>query len=349
MKLFNFWPADGYTTPVLPKGKAYEVASSLPDPQPLGKTWVVEDFEWCSDYKGLPRPDMSMAAGVACLPASLAESVFPDRRGLELLPIRIEGEEWLVVHALGIVDGVDLPSADFSMTTVPELRVYKWLNLVHPQPLPGEFLRLRGSSYGPHVTETFVDRVKALGLEGLQFELVGHVIADPSQAVPKPATPPVAAATGKRRRQPKLTAKPLPKGEREELEEIGTTMRTRWGIDPEWGTEATLAAVQEQIQQLRPNWFEYSKEEQVDALLGLSGIFGDLICSAHGWSWSELRQGRDLRWIAMLAPQGSHALALVPYMRQQIDSGAPTTTLLFNMIGAGNLPPAEPGQVVSIG
>jgi hypothetical protein len=271
-----------------------------------------------------------------------------------LLPIRIEGEDWLVVHALGVLDGVvDLPSSVFQASPViegfPERRTYKWLNLIHPQPLPGEFLRLRGSVYGPHVTEPFVERVKALGLKGLQFELIGHVIADPSQAVPRPVPPPEAAATQRRGRQPKLTAKPLSSGEREELEEAGTAMRARWGVRPGWSAEATLTAMQAQIQQLSPSWFQLSKEEQVDALLGLAAIFGELICSAHGWTWAELRQGRDLRWIAVLAPQGTHALALVPYLRQQIDSAAPTTTLVFNMIGAGSLPPAEPGQVVSIG
>lgn len=354
MKLFNLWPADGYATPVLPKGKGYERMSSLHmDPHACRATWVAEDFLWSSEDRALPRPDLSKST-VPFLPASLAQSLFPDRRGLELLPIRVEGEEWLVVHTLGIVDGVvDVSSSDFLVMPViegfPERRVYKWLNLVHPLPLPGEFVRLRGSVYGPHVTEPFVERVKALGLKGLQFELIGHVIADPSQAVPKPAPPPEVAATGKRRRQPKLTVKPLPKGEREELEEAGTAMHARWGIEPGSSAEATLAAVQAQIQQLSPSWFERSKEEQVDALLGLAAIFGDLICSAHGWTWAELRQGRDLRWVAVLAPQGTHALALVPYLRQQIDSAAPTTTLLFNMIGAASLPPAEPGQVVSIG
>jgi len=355
MKLFNVWPKDGYTHPALIKaGRGFEQVASLSlDPQPLEKTWVVEDFEWNPDYKGLPRPDVSMASGL-CLPASLAQSLFPDRRGLELLPIRVEGEEWLVVHTLGIVDGVvDPSSSDFLVMPViegfPERRVYKWLNLVHPQPLPGEFVRLRGSVYGPHVTEPFVERVKALGLKGLQFELIGHVIADPSQAVPRPAPPPEVAATGKRRRQPKLTAKPLPEGEREEIAEAGTAMRAGWGIKVGSSAEATLAAVQTQIQQLNPSWFQRSKEDQVDALLGLAAIFGELICSAHGWTWAELRQGRNLRWIAVLAPQGTHALALVPYLRQQIESAAPTTTLLFNMIGAASLPPAESGQVVSIG
>lgn len=359
-KIFNLWPADGYTHPVLlSKGRAPEqmertyeqLARPRRDAEPIGKSWAVEDFEWDPDDKELPRAGISTTAiGVPCLPASLADSVFPDRHGFELLPIRVAQQDWLIVHPLGVVDAtVDLDSSELIPTTVPGQHVYKWVNLVHPQPLLVEFLRLRGSVYGPHVTESFVDRVNSLGLKGLQFELIGHVIEDASQAVARPAPPPEAAATGKRRRQPRLTAKPLPIDESEELEEVGRAMRTRWRIGRELSTEASLEALKAQIQQLRLKWFECSKEEQVDALLGLASIFGELICSAHGWSWAELRQGRDLCWIAVLSPQGSHALALVPYLRQQIDRAAPTTTLLFNMIGAGSLPPAEPGQVVSIG
>lgn len=351
MKLFNVWPADRYGNPVLPAGSSYEQVGSLQrEVRSLQNTWVTEDFEWNPDRKELPCPDVSTASmAVVCLPAGIADTVITDRRNLELLPIRIEREDWLVVHPLGIVDGeVVLASSEFSTTTVPGQRVYKWLNLVRPQPLPGEFLRIPGSAYGPHVTGSFVDRVKSLGLEGLQFELIGHVIEDASQAIPKPALPPEAAATGKRRRPPRLTARPLPKGQREEVEKVGRTMRARWGIGRELSTEAALEALKSQIQELRLKWFECSREEQVDALLGLAAIFGELICLAHGWSWAELRQGRDLRWISVLAPQGCHALALEPYLRQQIDSAAPTTSLVFNMIGAGDLPPAEPGEVISI-
>lgn len=349
-KLFNVWPADGYAHPVLPAGGSYERVASLPfDPHPGGVGWRVEDFAWDRDDPGLPRPGISKIF-VPCLSEALAQSIIADRRNLELLPIRIEREDWFLVHTLGVVEGeVDLASSEASMTTVPEQRVYKWLNLVHPKPLPGEFLRIPGSVYGPHVTESFVDRINSLGLKGLQFELIGHVIAHASEAIPRPAPPPAPAASGKQRRQPKLMAKALPTAERGELEGVGRAMRSRWRIDPASGAEATLAALKSQIQQLRLSWLECSKEEQVDALLGLAAIFGELICSAHGWSWAELRQGRDLRWIAVLAPQGTHALALVPYLRQQVDSAAPTTSLLFNMIGAGDLPPAEPGQVVSIG
>ena len=347
-RLFNLWPAEGYRVPVLPKGKSYDQLSlAQTDSNPIASKWVVEDLVWAADEPVLLRPEISKGTAL-CLPASLAESVVTDRRNLELLPVRIEREEWVLVHTIGVVDGeVHLASCESSTTTVPGQRVYRWLNLVHPQPLPGEFLHVRGSVYGPHVTESFVDRINALGLRGLWFEHIGHVIADPSQAVAKP--PPAPVARTKPLRQPKLTAKTLAKGELEELRASGEALSRRLGIDARASVEQTLEALTASLHDLRVAWFELSKEEQVDALLGAAAIFGELICRVHGWSWVELRQSGGGRWVAVASPRATHALAVVPYVRQQIDTEAPTVALLFNMISAGQLPPAESSGTVSIG
>lgn len=99
------------------------------------------------------------------------------------------------------------------------------------------------------------------------------------------------------------------------------------------------------MQKLRPAFSTMSAEERIDASLGLSAIYGELLHSACGWSWAELREGRSKRWIAVLAPSGQHVLPLLPCARQQVQSEAPSVALLFNMIAAGNLPTVEPGEI----
>jgi hypothetical protein len=291
------------------------------------------------------------AGNAVCLPRSLAKKLFVRSlatKAIELLPLQLGDEEWALINVRVSVEQVR--SNDSFVSRIP------WLNVVEPRAIEDGWEVLcvpvvTSDCAGMHVvlTDVVVNKVRELGLRGLDFKHVGYIVADASQAVPKPPAPPAPPPKPSKRKPQKLTSGPLPADEQIELAEIGAEWRQRLQLAADASPQTILQRIIEEMQRLRPVFWTISAEERLDASLGLSAIYGELLRSACGWTWAELRQSRSKRWIAMLAPSGTHALALVPYVQQQIQSEAPTVTLLFNMIVAGQLAPAEPGQLATIG
>ena len=145
-----------------------------------------------------------------------------------------------------------------------------------------------------------------------------------------------------------LTSGPLPADEQIEITAVGAEWRQRLQLSSDGNPELILQRLTEEMQRLRPVFSTISAEERIDASLGLSAIYGELLCKHCGWSWVELSQSRSKRWIAVAAADNRHALALLPYVQQQIESQSPTFTLLFNMIAASNLPAAQPDALTLI-
>lgn len=370
LKLWQAFSAEGFAAPVAGDFEkfcrgGYEQLRK----RSLILDWKPVDIEWCRNRKSDKLGEMGTLYTVndVCFRKSDSQKLFPMLPAdVELLPLRLGDVDWVLLNCLRSGTAIDRESSDLWITTLPDLPEYKgvqpwiseirWINLIEPRALAErwEVLCVPASTdtmaYRHLVlTDVFVDRVHSMGLRGLDFKHVGYIVADASQAMPKPPAPPPPAAKPSKRKPPKLTSRPLPADERIEIAEVGAQWRQRLHLSGEMSPEAVLQRIAEEMQKLRPAFWTMSAEERLDASLGLSAIYGELLRSACGWSWAELRESRSKRWIAMLAPSGTHALVLVPYMQQHIQAEAPTVTLLFNMIAAGQLPPAEPGQLVSIG
>jgi hypothetical protein len=319
--------------------------------------WNSARLEWHRSGSKDTAPDITIPFGYAsvCFRQSMAQALFPtSTAGLEFLPATLAGEDWLILHCLRSIDSIDVASSDLWTLDLPTGRTQilnvRWINVVDPAAYELEIFCLRSEPQLPLLcTDVFVDRVRSLGLRGLDFKHVGYIVADASQAVPKPPAPPAPPLKPSKRKPPKLTAGPLPAAEQIEIAEAGATWRKRLRLAADAGAEAILQRLTEEMQTLRPAFQSMSAEERIEASLGLSAILGELLRTACGWSWAELRQGRSNRWIAMLAPSGRHVLPLLPYVQQQMQAEAPTVKLLFNIIVAGNLPAGEPGQLVSVG
>lgn len=94
-------------------------------------------------------------------------------------------------------------------------------------------------------------------------------------------------------------------------------------------------ALSEYVEAVRPLGEE--EAEQVALQIGIK--FGDLICSAAGWSWVELEQGGD--WLAaVVAPDRSYCVAPVPVVSRILtdEEAENNLDLLFRMIAEHTLP-----------
>ena len=291
------------------------------------------------------------AGNAVCLPRSLAKKLFVRSlatKAIELLPLQLGDEEWALINTRVSVEKVR--SNDSFVSRIP------WLNVVEPRAIEEGWEVfcvpvVTSDCTGMHVvlTDIVVNRVRELGLRGLDFKHVGYVVAIASQAVPEPRTPPPPPPKPSKRKPPMLTSGPLPADEQIEITAVGAEWRQRLQLSSDGNPELILQRLTEEMQRLRPVFSTISAEERIDASLGLSAIYGELLCAVCGWSWVELRESLSKRWIAVLSPSGNHALTLVPYVQQQIQSKAPAVALLFNMIVAGNLPPTKLGRLVTVG
>jgi hypothetical protein len=358
--IWTAWPPEGYASPI-----ARDLDSSVMLEFPrmhniksLADGWQKASLAWNKAKKKDATPDIRTTFGyngALCFRRSMTQRLFPySTTALEFLPARLDDEEWSLLNCLRVTRSIDMTKSDLQFLEIadhpPWIFDVRWLNIVDKSALDWDVFCIPNSTDPStprrfFVTDLFVDRVHTLGLRGLDFKHVGYIVADVSQAVPKPPAPLPSPPKVSKRKPPKLTSAPLPAGELIEIAAFGAKWRQRLQLSSDASPETVLQRLAEEMQKLRPVFSTISAEERIDASLGLSAIYGELLRSACGWSWAELRESRSKRWIAVLAPSGNHALALVPYVQQQIQSEAPTVALLFNMIAAGDLPAEEPGQI----
>lgn len=370
IELWRAFPADGFAALV-----ARDFDEHKPDPfkdlhkRSLVSDWKPVDLVWHRERKSDKQTTIDTVSGLSglCFPVSFRHLLFSDTTtALEFLPIFVDGEDWCLVNCLRSTSAIDYESSDVQVTSYPNTPEFEgcaptidgisWINIVEPQALVERWDALcLPSSVHPMayryllLTGALVTRIRQAGLRGLDFKHVGYIVPDASQAVPKPPTPPAPPPKPSKRKPPKLTSGPLQVDEQVELAAVGGQWRQRLQLAPDASPETILQRLTEEAQRLRPMFWTMSAEDRIDASLGLSAIYGDLFCKALGWSWAELRQSRSKRWIGVVSPSRTHALALLPYVQQQMQSEAPTLTLLFNMIGAGNLPASEPEQLALVG
>lgn len=357
-RLFSVWPDDRYARPSweppLPTPDERvrarkELAQVLYCSESLRPSWVVKNFDWIRERKSSRRPDLAVdPLGILYVPVDLAGTIFEDRRSIELLPILVDDENWLAVHALGTTEGtIDARTSEVSGTTVPGQRVYRWVNLVAPKASIDDFVRLPQSVYGPLASGRFVDRVNGLGLKGLRFEPVGYVVSDASHAVPKGSH--FEAVEGQEHVSERIITASLDPDELAAFLAEGAATRRALSLSDTASTSRILGVLTTALRQLGHHRSDRLDSAAEERLLGISAAYGDLICHTHHWTWVELRHGDGARWIGVKSPEDTHVLALLPYMKKQMRLAAPSLLLLFNMIGAGNLPSGAKEQVISIG
>lgn len=328
--------------------------------QPMLHSWQPAKLTWFRDSPNHPLPDISIPTwyGSICFRRSMSDLLLPSRGNeIELLPACLDGEDWVIVHCLRNVTEIDLSISEVRNSPQPDyplvIAEIHWVNIVIPNSIDLDLLYIPAFSHpmAPRhllLTDAFVDRVQAFGLRGLDFKHVGYIVPDASQAVPRPPAPPAPPPKASKRKPPKFSAEPMAMRDLAEILAAGARWRERLQLTRDASPQSILKGITVEMNALRPTWWDVTADARIDASLGLAAIYGELLCKACGWSWIELRQSRSKRWIAVAGPDHRHAVALLPYVHQQIETPDPTVTLLFNMIAAADLPAADPGALVVV-
>lgn len=145
----------------------------------MSDEWVSLHFDFFVDKKKKGRrPDITNMMPCIAFREELRESIFPvENADVELLPIVVSGEDWLIVNCLrstsAIVESKSVLHRDGSGT----IFMVQKLVVLSSELEDAEIFTVDGSnrSYS-FLVDSFVNRVVDLKLEGLTFAEIGETI-----------------------------------------------------------------------------------------------------------------------------------------------------------------------------
>lgn len=262
---------------------------------------------------------------------------------IDALPFEVEGEAWTLMRPLHRLAGIDAATSvpTYSPPGSDQLLWYEWINAVDPQAERAMIFGTRPDGGVTWVTEAFVQRVKAAGLEGLRFVHAGYLVPDLAQARPRPAPRPRAARTAPEPPPARLSA--LDEATRSRLEQLRSRAAQVLPVAATASADACVDLLDDWLQAGHRAWKrldEASRRQRIDTA---AVVFGDLLCRELGWQWSALQQGDEGPWLAIASTDRSCAIPVQAYVERQLKLTERTLRLAFNMLRAGQLPSAPAG------
>jgi hypothetical protein len=83
-----------------------------------------------------------------------------------------------------------------------------------------------------------------------------------------------------------------------------------------------------------------------EAALCFGCLWGETLCNETGWEWATVTLRPDEEFYGVVSPSRSHVVFPLHYLRDLLSDPErdQTSLLLYNMLKAGDLPPAGPGE-----
>jgi hypothetical protein len=101
------------------------------------------------------------------------------------------------------------------------------------------------------------------------------------------------------------------------------------------------------LDELKKSSKRLNSSERIDMAVELGALWGQTLCDAAKWAWCHVKEGDEDGRILVASPNRSHVIDPIRFVHTQLGkrgkTSANTSQLVFNMISAGNLPPASPG------
>lgn len=144
----------------------------------MADVWKPLDFDfYINPKKAQLRPDITNAMPCLAFRRELKDVIFPvENPNLEFLPIIASGDEWLIVNCLQTISTFD--EANSIVHRDPGGTIFMIKKLVVPNSsINASIFTVDGSNRSCiYLLDPFVERIKALALEGLTFTTIGEVV-----------------------------------------------------------------------------------------------------------------------------------------------------------------------------
>ncbi|EIC30163.1 MULTISPECIES: hypothetical protein [Methylomicrobium] len=187
MKLFKIRCDNKYRVPLLDnreENNRYLVGKEW---HSLREGWHPLPFSFYADPKDIKKgwnkqPDICIYHEGLFIRVDLISVIFPEKPvELELLPILIDGEHWMLLNCLKTTKDYDPEQSKFYRSGEnQQIYMIKHLVLYDSSVEPIGLFTLEDSNRaGIFVTESFVERINKLGLKGVEFNEIG--VLEPRQ------------------------------------------------------------------------------------------------------------------------------------------------------------------------
>ena len=146
----------------------------------LAQTWESLAFDFYkSGRKGVNRPNISTVyfSGVIGFSAYVRASIFSGQLvGIELLPITVGGDDWLVLNCLNTITEFDDDGSEVYADESGQIFMINKLRVTEFVPKNVEIFTVAASNRTQlFVKESFKLRVEQAGLKGLSFRCIGEL------------------------------------------------------------------------------------------------------------------------------------------------------------------------------
>lgn len=175
MKIYTPQITNDHKT-ILACSSAGQEVQSLFNTRPLLAEWEVLDFEFKKFNKSQGKtPDVWLLNGGFAFRSDLKDVIFPAPcREIEFLPIRVSGHEWLVVNCLKAISRYDHENSVLYRGL--DGKIFMVIHLIatdHALARCEIFVVDDSNRTSLFLLPSFVERITALGLNGLVFKEIG--------------------------------------------------------------------------------------------------------------------------------------------------------------------------------
>jgi hypothetical protein len=151
---------------------------------------------------------------------------------------------------------------------------------------------------------------------------------------------------------PEYTDEPLSESVWKEIQDSIERARTELKLDAANTTpETAQQAIYDKLRELAAGG-RLKPEARQDYAIALGCLWGQAVCDALGWEWCAVKKG-DAKVFSVASPNRSHHVPPMQFLQNQLRRrGADaeiTSLLLFNMLKAGDLPPAKAHELQALG
>ncbi|MCD2513772.1 hypothetical protein [Comamonas endophytica] len=139
------------------------------------------DFEFDPDggrKNNLPDICTVYLPGVLAFKEELKDELFPESScGIELLPITVSDEPWLLLNCLQTVSEFDAAASEVLRGLNGEIYSVLKIRVTDPKAQTWDIFTFQESNRGQlFVTNAFRERVGKLGLKGIDFKEIGEIV-----------------------------------------------------------------------------------------------------------------------------------------------------------------------------
>lgn len=336
----------------MPLLKKWPILGPLPGAdqwEPHRATW------WHRSGRRLKVPAICRSTPSIAVRSGALDQLGPDLASqVEPLPFSVEGEPWLLLRPRHRLMGID-PATCTALRDPPhtgEVRWYGWLNAIDPLAEAAMIFDTKPGGGLAWVTDEFVRRVKAAGLEGVRFVHSGYLVRDLADAVPDP-TPekrfPWANTV------PPQTSPPAAKVEALDAERLAARDQARQHANRLLPVAAADSAseyinrLDDWLEEVSRQWKRLRPAARAERVAATTAAFGDLVCRELGWQWGTLHAGDDEPCLAIANADKTCALRIERFAERQFTANDRTLKLQFNLLRAGQwpAPPASGPSVIA--